>query len=565
MLNKLPSDFDIREGGTFWDIYAPVAIEVSDIYNSIREGIELSFTSTSYGRFLELRAIEAGLEKKKTTKAKTSLKFVVSDAVTIPKDTRVSAIADSGQQNIVFLTDEVLEFIAAGTDDVEVTALTAGKSSNVNVNSITNLLDDVSNIISVTNPAASIGGRDEEADPELIARILRRVRNPSRGGNIGDYLFWSEKSNSLVEFNNVYPTWRGGGTVKVVVLGSNSNHLPLVEIQKIQDFIYPEDEVHRLAPVGALVTVENAHLINIDVKLNLILLDNYNRNLVYTECENNIEKYFNNLKIGESVRYFGIGESISTTAGVFSVVSLTLQKYNSYIKETNAKSFANANADGSGIARTLDRIFILNETNDKIFVYDNEFAHQSSEDFTATVSGIDIGIYNDILYILEITSNQGTLRAHNLDGTRRSSDDITLDDAISDPVGFDMNGKYIYIVNNTSDKIYVCNYDGNRIISEEKDLQDNNDNASSIALSSNRMYVYDTTDNIIYVYGYDNKDFSSENIDVSDAGLAISYYDEQIIVCKVDEALIYNQDFEASDLMLIQDEKAIFGNLIRTA
>ncbi|MDK7075495.1 baseplate J/gp47 family protein, partial [Lactobacillus gasseri] len=70
-------------------------------------------------------------------------------------------------------------------------------------------------ITEITAPA-----RDVESDDHLRARLLSSQSWIAHGGNVADYLDMTSKIDE-VGAAQIYPTWNGGGTVKVVILNNN--------------------------------------------------------------------------------------------------------------------------------------------------------------------------------------------------------------------------------------------------------------------------------------------------------------------------------------------------------
>lgn len=86
----------------------------------------------------------------------------------------------------------------------------------------------------VTLTSALTGAVDVESDSDLVARIIRRIQNPPRGGTAADYRAWTEESvdsngasNGIVR-GYVYPLRSGLGSVDVVatVAGSGASRRP---------------------------------------------------------------------------------------------------------------------------------------------------------------------------------------------------------------------------------------------------------------------------------------------------------------------------------------------------
>ena len=61
MLNKLPDNYDKRQGSILYDILAPCALELAAYYQTLEAYLDLSFVETSTGSYLEKRTAELGI------------------------------------------------------------------------------------------------------------------------------------------------------------------------------------------------------------------------------------------------------------------------------------------------------------------------------------------------------------------------------------------------------------------------------------------------------------------------------------------------------------------------
>ncbi|MFO0578706.1 MAG: baseplate J/gp47 family protein [Polyangia bacterium] len=107
------------------------------------------------------------------------------------------------------------------------------------------------------------GAEDAESDSELVARLLRRIQQPPRGGTAADYRAWTEESvdssgGSLNIFRAfVFPLRDGLGSVTVVPTyeGSGTGRQPPAgEIAKVQAAL------NRLRPITATVFVRAPYM-----------------------------------------------------------------------------------------------------------------------------------------------------------------------------------------------------------------------------------------------------------------------------------------------------------------
>ncbi len=73
-----------------------------------------------------------------------------------------------------------------------------------------------------------------EADADLAARVLEKMRKPAAGGNADDYETWAAEVDGVAEAHCI-PTPLGAGTVDVVIISAGDNPVPE---QSLLDAVY---------------------------------------------------------------------------------------------------------------------------------------------------------------------------------------------------------------------------------------------------------------------------------------------------------------------------------------
>jgi len=331
MLQRMSSKYDKREGSTIWDMLAPVAAEIENEYVSMNEVLQASFLGTSYGTYLDLVGLDHGVYRFQPNKSTVTLKFTASSAITIPKAFRVS----TGDPNpLIFITDdEVGPFKLVNSvyvGEVKATSQLQGSKYNVLPNTITTLIGSLTDLDTVTNELAATGGRDEEPDGSYKSRIIRRVREPSHGGNQSDYILWAQDVPGVGKVS-IQPLINGAGTVGVHIL-DNEDGIPTTSlVNAVQNYIDPEDVRgmgEGTAPIGARAFVQSATLALINVRVSIALSSGAIGSEVTEAIKNNLTEYMKTLEIGEKVIYFSIASVIQNTTGVDTITVLQLQQGN---------------------------------------------------------------------------------------------------------------------------------------------------------------------------------------------------------------------------------------------
>ena len=109
-------------------------------------------------------------------------------------------------------------------------------------------------------------GDDEETDDELRSRLIESLTVRPFGGNITAYR-QAALAIDGVGGVQVYPTWDGGGTVKLSLLGTDYLPASAAVVENVQNEIdpTPQGSGFGMAPIGAVVSVTAATALDIDI------------------------------------------------------------------------------------------------------------------------------------------------------------------------------------------------------------------------------------------------------------------------------------------------------------
>lgn len=258
MLNSVSSAVDKREGSIIHDATAPVSIELELMYAALDWLMKNTFGDTAERPFLIERALERGLAPYSATPAVISGVFTPT-TLEIPTGHRFSCDG---------INYAVTKKVSAGKYllSCEVDGVSGNKTAGMLVP-----IDRLLGLKTAKIEAVSIPGIDDEDTEAFRQRYLKSFETQAYGGNIADY---KEKVLSIsgVGGVKVYPTWNGGGTVKVVFCTSE-NSVPSSEfvkqVQEILDPIPHHQQGVGLAPIGHFVTVVGVtkKVINIRAKI----------------------------------------------------------------------------------------------------------------------------------------------------------------------------------------------------------------------------------------------------------------------------------------------------------
>lgn len=337
MLAKVTDTVDKSEGSYVWDSLSPVAIEMVFIRMALQKALKLGFAQTvdadNIG-YLVMRAEEHGVYRKTATYATGSIRITGKPKTVVPSGIKLATEADADLdiKSVFFLTTESVTISDNGTTDIPIRAITAGSSGDVSAGSIILLATARKNIYSITNPAATTGGTDDESLDSLLSRYLEKVRNPGTSGNKADYKQWATSVNGVGDAH-VIPLWNGEGTVKVVVLGADKKPAAADIIEAVYDYINETAATgDRMAPIGATVTVVPASTINMNLEATIVM--DISAGIALSAIQDKLiaalEAYLSKMAFQTStIRYSRIGAIILDQIGVVDYSSLTINNQTS--------------------------------------------------------------------------------------------------------------------------------------------------------------------------------------------------------------------------------------------
>lgn len=211
---------------------------------------------TAEGEFLDRWARIYGIERKAATQAVGAVTFTGTNGATIAAGTRLTR--PDGTQ---FQTAS-LGTIAGGLVLVNVSAVLGGAAGNLLASTQLALVTAIPGVIGTATVAATgiTGGAELEADDDLRARLLTRIRNPPQGGAASDYVQWALAVPGVTRAW-AYSSYRGPGTADLTfVMDGRANPIPLTaDVAAVQAYIDARRPVTAdslvFAPTGVLVPV----------------------------------------------------------------------------------------------------------------------------------------------------------------------------------------------------------------------------------------------------------------------------------------------------------------------
>lgn len=283
-LDRIPDEFDKREGSVIYDAIAPMAIEISLLYSYLDFLFKNAFGDTANRYWLIERAKERGIEPYKATKAviigRFDAKLNIGDRFFIDDIYYTVSKLQKEEKELFFY--ELICNEEGSIGNIEGGKLTPTRTiRNLNLAEIYKL---------------AILGEDEEDTEDFRERYFETIKSIAYGGNIDDYRK-KVKAIDGVGLVKVIPVWNGGGTVKLIITDSEFKEPTSELISKVQEIIDPipfHQKGVGVAPIGHYVTVVGAKSKKINITCEILKSRDSNLEEIKREIEKDVEEYFKN-------------------------------------------------------------------------------------------------------------------------------------------------------------------------------------------------------------------------------------------------------------------------------
>nr|WP_259544489.1 baseplate J/gp47 family protein [Heyndrickxia oleronia] len=303
MKASVRDDVDKREGSVVHDMLAPPAEQIELLDYELAAIYLNGFADTADLPYLIRRAAEMGVDWKDAVKARGQVTITGTNDVVVPTGFRV--YTDSG---IYFQTVADVT-ITNDTATVEAEAVVGGIAGNIGIGEITQFVNTVAGVASVTNNDVFTGGIDAETRESLLARYLLKVRKPITSGNIYHYEKWATDVDGVATAK-VFPLFDGPGTVKVVVIAADGRAPSPDVIENVAEHIAVE------RPIGATVTVVPVTEVAVNISAKLTLDGDLVPADVLDAVKASISAYLLTAAHSGIVRYSRVGEALLEVDGV---------------------------------------------------------------------------------------------------------------------------------------------------------------------------------------------------------------------------------------------------------
>lgn len=279
-LSHVPNDRDKREGSVIYDAIAPCCQLLAAGALQLKNYCIQTYAVTATGEDLDNRVAEKGLTRYSATSAikKITLTDEVGNPVSVPLGSRFSTVSDTNPINYMVTSVYVEEGVVI-PGAYEATCEQAGIVGNEYSGNLINITF-IQGLASAYMSSTLVPARNEETDEELRERYFDALNEAAFGGNIADY---KTKVGSLMGVGDVqvYPTWNGGGTVKLSIVDPSHGPCSPEFVASIQNLVDPENAEGEkgtglgIAPVGHKVTVTTPKEVLVNVSATIALQIGY--------------------------------------------------------------------------------------------------------------------------------------------------------------------------------------------------------------------------------------------------------------------------------------------------
>ncbi len=266
MLDRVPNSLDKREGSMIQTALGAGAYSLEDFYLDLDKVQRGGAIQTAVGEDLDNWAVVANVER---YPASPAVRLGVFNLDEIPIGARFSTI--DGGDSVNFTATERM-----GPGEYRLTCETPGVIGNSYTGPILPITV-ISGLTSAQITDILVPGDDREGEDALRTRIISALRERPFGGNVADYKRVVRDIDGVGDLQ-VYPTWDGGGTVKLSIIGADWMPASSQLVETVQTAVDPPPNQglgYGTAPIGATVTVTAPEAVTVAVSASLSIGGGY--------------------------------------------------------------------------------------------------------------------------------------------------------------------------------------------------------------------------------------------------------------------------------------------------
>ena len=300
-LSFVPNDRDKRQGSVIYDALAPCCQLLAAGALQLKNYYTQTYAVTATGQELDNRVAEQGIYRYTATYAvkKIQLADENGNPVTVPVGSRFSTMSSTNPINYV-ITAQYVENNTPVAGTYEATCEEPGLVGNEYFGPMVNITF-VQGLASAQMSTTLVPARDEETDDQLRERYFEALNQKAFGGNIADYRA-KVKDISGVGDLQIYPTWNGGGTVKLSIVDPSYSPCSSEFVATVQNIVDPKGADGKggaglgLAPIGHDVTVVTPEEVTVDISASITLQNTYSIGQVEPLVKEALKAYIQSLR-----------------------------------------------------------------------------------------------------------------------------------------------------------------------------------------------------------------------------------------------------------------------------
>ena len=300
-LSLVPDDRDKRQGSVIYDALAPFCQLLAAGALELRNYYTQTYAVTASGQDLDNRVAEQGIYRYVATSAVKKIAFADEEGnpVAVPMGSRFSTISSTSPVNYV-VTAQYVENGVAVPGAYEATCEESGTIGNEYSGNMINITF-IQGLASARLSTTLVPARNEETDDELRERYFEALNQKAFGGNIADYRTKVEAIPGVGAVQ-IYPTWNGGGSVKLSIIDPSYGVCSDEFVRSVQEAMDPENAEGKrgaglgIAPIGHQVTVVTPDEVTISVSATITLQNGYNVGQVQAPITQALASYIQSLK-----------------------------------------------------------------------------------------------------------------------------------------------------------------------------------------------------------------------------------------------------------------------------
>jgi len=258
-LDRVPNSLDRREGSMIQTALGAGAYSLEEFYLELDQIQRGAYFQTAAGQDLDYLAVLANVQRYPASPAVRLGVFNID----IPIGSRFSTIDGADSVNFI-----AAEKISGGR--FQMTCETPGSIGNQYTGPILPI-NYIQGLTSAELVDILVAGDDTESDNDLRRRAISALNEQPFGGNVADYKRVVLAIDGVGGLQ-VYPTWDGGGTVKLSIIGADWMPASRQLVETVQNTVDPppgQGLGYGTAPIGAKVTVTTPETVEINVSATL--------------------------------------------------------------------------------------------------------------------------------------------------------------------------------------------------------------------------------------------------------------------------------------------------------